>query len=342
MQTNMQTVVKLPRTAAHTNTHRHTVMETIRVMYPVEKFPAKHYPDIHSILFNLFIETIKPREDSWALYCSGSEENRVKELSREILNFKNLLKNHPQGVVLVYQKYIEKFIAFKHSSQAEREDIFQEVLTRLIEDKIYKIRDRYDFNFNKISSFTSYFMVSVRNIYIDIMRERSVRPLTAGGLQEIDDVADLHGDKTMINRLVLNEELVKLQTILLLYYKSRARLELCLKLKYRVPVLKEDIEKCFPRCTEEDVDTLAQDFKFARDKGVFEKILSVFNYHEARENKSDSLRKWVNVKVDEIITHLNRTHGANVYNNKNFADFVALYYQYGKGDDSAAKAGVET
>lgn len=335
----MQTVTSFTQSLTADSNQRQTIMEIITSeLYPEETFPAKYFPNIHTLLFNLFIEIIKPQDELWKLYNSGQESIRIKETVRQTLSFRNILKNHPRTVVLIYREYIKKFLIFKnaHADPAEREDIFQEILVRLIEDKIYKIREKYDFNFHKISSFTSYFMVTVRNIYIDIIRERNVRPLTAGGVQEIDDVADLHGDKKMIDRLLINEELTKLQTILVLYYKIRARLELCLKFKYRIPVTRQDIEKCFPKCREEDIKTLTQDFTAAKDKRVFEKILSVFNYHEARVNKSDTLRKWVNVKVDEIIMHLNRTHGARIYNNKNFADFVALYYQDGGNHENNA------
>lgn len=336
----METVVNFTGTATRKDNHRQTVMEVITgELYPEESFPAKNFPNIHLLLFDLFIEVIKPQKETWGLYTRGEDNERIKEIARDILNFRGLLENHPRMVVLIYRRYIEKFIVYKHTNPSDREDIFQEVLTRLIEDKIYKIRERYDFDFKKVSSFTSYFMVTVRNIYIDIIRERNVRPLTSGDVQEINDVPDRIGDKTMINRLVLNEELVKLRTILLLFYKSRARLELCLKLKFRIPVAKEDVERCFPNCREEDIEILAQDFKLARDKRVFEKILSVFNYHESRENKSDTLRKWINVKIDEIITHLNRTHNFAVYNTKNFADFINLYYQHFKGENESADMG---
>jgi hypothetical protein len=333
----MQTLVELTRSTALSNNHYYTVMGIItHELYPAEKFPPKHFPDINAILFDLFIEVIKHQTNLWALYNSGQEHDRIKEAAREILNFRNLLENHPQTIVLIYQKYIGKFITYKHLNPDEREDIFQEVITRLIADKIYKVQKKYDFNFKEISSFTSYLMVTVRNIYIDIIRERNIRPLTTKGVEEIDDVPDKYGDKKMINSLMLKEELVKLQTILIMYYKSRAKLELCLKLKYRIPVTRKDVETCFPACSDEDVKTLTQDFKFTRDKRIFEKILSVFNHHEARKNKSDTLRKWINVKVDEIIRHLNRTHGSKVYSSKNFADFITLYYQNIKGDNTHA------
>jgi DNA-directed RNA polymerase specialized sigma24 family protein len=341
----MQTLVNLTRSTAISNNHRYRVLGVItNELYPAEKFPPRSFPDIGSTLLDLFIEVIKSQNDLWELYISDKEHDRIKKAAREILNFRNLLENHPQTVVLIYQKYIKKFIAYKHPNPDEREDISQEVITRLIADKIYKIQKKYDFNFKtfdslenlehlkEISSFTSYLMVTVRNIYIDIMRERNIRPLTTKGVEGIDDVPDKHGDKKMINSLMLKEELIKLQTILILYHKSRAKLELCLKLKYRIPVTRKDVEKCFPACNDEDIKTLTQDFMFYRDKRIFEKILSVFNFHEARKNKSDTLRKWINVKVDEIIRHLNRTHQCKVYNSKNIADFIALYYQNIEGD----------
>lgn len=336
----MQTLVNHNRSASLASTPRQSVMEVINEeLYPKENFPSKNFPGIDSMLMNLFLEIIKPQQHLWELYSSGIDGSGIKNLAREILNFKNLLQNYPQSIVMIYRKYIERFIAFKHPGADDRDDITQEVITRLIGDKIFKIQKKYDFNFNpfnaeentenlkNISSFTSYLMVTVRNIYIDIIRERNVRPLTAGGLEEIGDVPDKHGEDTMIHKIVLKEELVKLQTILILYYKTRAKLELCLKLKYRIPITQEDIEKCFPQYRQEDIKVLSQDFTFAKDKRVFEQILTVFNYHEARENKSDTLRKWINVKIEEIIMHLNRTHRNRVYNTKNFADFISLYYR---------------
>ncbi|MCP4221027.1 MAG: hypothetical protein GY765_40735 [bacterium] len=130
----------------------------------------------------------------------------------------------------------------------------------------------------------------------------------------------------MLNKMVINEELARLQTILILYYKTRSKLELCLKLKYRLPVTRQDISGCFPDCSDEFINILTSDYKLIRDKQLFENILAVFNHYEGRGNKSDTLRKWINVKVDEIIGHLNRSHNCTVYDNKNFADFIALYY----------------
>jgi|GEM_PF-947880 len=331
------------------NKNRNIVLQFIRLqLYPEKAFPKNLFPDLPSVLFNCFIDVIRSREDLGNLYRQTMEKDQVEKLAHDILVFKNLLENHPQTVVLIYRTYIKKFIKYRHSLTDEWEDIFQEVMTRLISGKIYRIREKFDFSYHyqdpekkqmassidkdfdngkKISFFTSYLMVTVRNIYMDIIRERKVRPLTSGEFQPVDDTIDIYEDKQMWSRLVINEEFQRLQTVLALYYKSRPRLELCLKLKCRVPLTEHDIHRCFPRCDRDEFNTLEQDFKSVRDKKLFDIVTPIFNRNEKTENKSDTLRKWVSTKVDEITAHLNQTHGCQVYNNKNFVDFVSLYYQ---------------
>jgi len=314
---------------------REIVVETIKELYPVDTFPRKLFPDLQLLLYDFFIKTVHAQKELLELLQDGKERRAVEELAAKILSFENLLNEHPQTVVLIYRRCIEKFIYYKHGKMDEREDILQEVITRLMEDKIYKVRERYDFNLKKFSTFTSYLMVTVRNIYIDIIRERNIRPLTSGDLQPIDNLFTGEKNEDMMNRLLIEEELLKLQTIMKLYYKSRPKLELCLKLKYRIPVGREDTDRCFPGCSAEEVETLTRNFKLVKDKTMFEEVIRIFNTYEDKQSKSDTVRKWIFVKIDEIISHLNHTHGADVYNRKNVGELVSLYYQYkGRSDAS--------
>ena len=121
----METVVNLTRTTTRTDSHRHAVMELItRELYPEENYPAKNFPNIHLLLFDHFIEVIKPQKETWGLYTRGENSPRIKEIARDILNFRGLLENHPRMVVLIYRRYIEKFIVYKHTNPFDREDIF--------------------------------------------------------------------------------------------------------------------------------------------------------------------------------------------------------------------------
>lgn len=317
--------------------NRNIVLHTIRhQLYPEEEFPIRFFPDLPTVLLSCFMTEIKSCEEFRDLYRKSGDKKKIAALAREILVFKNLLENHPKTVVLMYRTSVKKFVRYKHANPDEWEDIFQEVMTRLISEKIYRIRDKFDFTYKyknliKKSFFTSYFMVTVRNIYMDIIRELKVRPLTAGEIQPIDgnDVlkTNLYEDKNMLNHLVIDEEFQKFHSLLDLYHKGRWKLELCLKLKSRVPIIENDINCCFPGCSKDDIKILAQNFKGVKDKKLFDKVTPVFNRNEGRENKSDTLRKWISIKIDEIISHLNRTHRCTVYTGKNVLDFMTLYYE---------------
>lgn len=172
-------------------------------------------------------------------------------------------------------------------------------------------------------------MVTVRNIYVDIIRERNIRPLTSGELQPLDFSSEGHEDDKMMSRMLIAEEVFKFATILRLYYKTRPRLELCLKLKYRIPITEIDSGRCFPNVKNEDIRVLTRDYKRVKDKEMFESIIDVFNLYESKQSKSDTLRKWTFVKIDEIVTLLNKSHQAQVYNRDNVGELISIYYNNG-------------
>lgn len=318
-------------------------------LYPEEEFPAKLFPDLPSVLFTGFMEAINNCEKYKAIYSGSHTIGKLENMTREILDFKNLLENSPRTVVLMYRAYIRKFIRYKHPGTDEWEDIYQEVMTRLFSGKIYRIQERFDFtytegynNFSKKTFFTSYLMVTIRNIYMDIIRERNVRPLTAGQLQSVEESLETHEyrNEDMLKHVAIEEEFRKFRTLLALYFKGRPRLELFLKLKCRIPLTDNDINLCFPGCSSEDITLLKQDFRGVKDKQLFDTVLPVFNRNEGRENKSDTLRKWVSVKIDEITSHLNQTHRKAVYTSKNLVDFVTLYYERIGVDGTGELSGV--
>ncbi len=251
----MKKIIKLK-----VNKNRSIVLQTIRQhLYPVEEFPEKFFPGLPAVLFGYFMETIKSRKEYMDMYREQNNKEEIEKMTHEILGFKNLLQHSPHTVVLMYQAYIKKFIKYKHTGsftythRDEWEDIFQEVITRLIADKMSRIRERFDFAyhediFSKKSFFTSYLMVTVRNIYMDIIRERNVRLLTGGQVRPIDEVLEFYDyeDEKMLKHLAIYEEFHKLHMILALFHKGRPKLELCLKLKCRIPLTQDDIYRCFP------------------------------------------------------------------------------------------------
>jgi DNA-directed RNA polymerase specialized sigma24 family protein len=332
---------------------RRAVLQLIEhTFYPETEYPITLFPDRVEVLWNCFSQALADIPELRKTYKDTYPDNlgALESLVKERLEFQNLLQHHPQTVVMLYQTSIKKFIRYQQSRSRglsdEWEDLFQEVITRLISGKIQRIREKFDFSYSdgiKKSTFTSYLMVTVRNIYMDIIRERQVRPLTSGDYRPIDEVHDLYKDKHeakhMLNRLVMDEEFSKLRTVLALHYRSRQRLELCLKLKCRLTVTKKDVKQCFPACNRNDIETLALDYKSIKDNRLFDEVVAVFNRNEGRKNKSDTLRKWISIKVDEILEHMNRTHTSNVYTPKNLLDFITLYYERVKQDNNQKNQG---
>jgi hypothetical protein len=137
----------------------------------------------------------------------------------------------------------------------------------------------------------------------------------------------------------MDEEFKKFRTLLGLHYRSKKRLELCLKLKCRMPIYSNDVLQCFPGCSSDDIDILARDYKGLKDNRLFDQVVDVFNRNEGRKNKSDTLRKWISIKVDEILAQMNRTHTTDVYTPKNLLDFVTLYYERDKQEKNGENQG---
>lgn len=306
-----------------------SVESVINQLYPAETYPRHLFPDIRQILMNLFQKAMKSKEYPRLREIDSAKqgEHHIIQLAREFLDFRNLLKNHPQAVVLLYRHCIEKYVKQRHMAVHEWEDLVQEILTRLITRKMSRIQEKYDFNFKEMPSFKSYLMVTVRNIYIDIIRERKSRPNITDGYQPLDDVFDENRFDEMASRLMIEEELTLFRTLLDLYYRVRPKMELCLKLKFRIPIEEAEVKSVYPQFSNEDTIMLTRDFRFVSDKKMFGKINEIFNRYQARQNKSDSLRKWIDVKIEEIIAHLNRFHRGNVYNTDKIADLIRLYYQ---------------
>ena len=295
-------------------------------LYPPERFSLHWFPDLEAILMDLFRENWQTNTQIRQVYAEADEQKTIKVIN-ELLSFEAILAKNPRTVVMIYLKLISRFIQRFHQKREERSDLVQEILTRLLADKIFKIQKKYDAGFNKLPSFTSYFMVCIRNIYIDIVREgkNTVRQKNMQPMPELETM-QLLAENTM-NKLLLEDEFEKLKVIFQLQGSNRHKIKLCLKLKYRLPLSAADIQKCFADASSLEIAILCQDFRTTKDLEMFKTVVPVFNAHDAKPVKADTLRRWVEIKINEIMAHLNRMHQANIYNHANFSDLIGLFFQ---------------
>lgn len=296
-------------------------------LYPMAQYPRTLFPDLGKILVDEFMTILKSDPGHWNRFMTCSSEKDLTSMAGEILGLENLLKNNPRSLILIYRYLISKYIGGKHQKADEKEDLIQEIIFRLMTKKIPKIQKQYDFNFKKNPSFTSYFMVVVRNVYIDIVRERKKKVLKTVELSEADRPLRVREFGSEDGQIILEEETTKLHYLFKMYHRSRPKIEIMLKIKYRMSVDPVDVRNHFPGCPTQEISILTRDFKFMKDKEVFEVVTPVFNRCEKKRNKSDTLRKWIANKIEEIVSHLNRTHDHRVYNTENISDLVTIYFQ---------------
>ncbi len=306
------------------NINRSYIKNEVEKIYPVDKYSRILFPNLVPILTDLCINEINKVTEI------PDHRNKTFDSLQEqvfgIVNLKNLLFNNPGTLLLVYKDLIQRYIAKKHRRKDSVEEIVQEIITRFMRDKIKGIKKRFDFNDPAMPTFTSYFMVTVRNIYIDIVRKeiRSINPVE--NEKDIETYSDNRGSE-MLNSLILNEEFEKLNALINMFHKSGPKLRLSLKVKFNIPIEETDVKLCFPKCSENEKQLFISGDKILKSGKSMEKIVPVFNKYEGKSNNPDTLRKWLSVKLDEIKKHMNNTHPHSPYNNATISDLIILYFQ---------------
>jgi RNA polymerase sigma factor (sigma-70 family) len=295
-------------------------------LYPHDKYPRQWFPELDSILLKLFQEQWEALEDVRRSFF-GSDQTQTAALIEDMLCLPSILAKHPHNLVMIYRRLISGFIQRLHRRQEEREDIIQELLSRFLADKIFRIQKKYDANFSQMPSFTSYFMVCVRNIYVDIIREGKFLMLKRNAEPMRYREIDFPTAETPLQSAILEEEYAKLQAILQLHPTQQRKIILCLKLKFRLPVHSADIQRCFPNCSTDTIAQLSLDFRTKKNRDMYKAIVPVFNRYEKKPVQADTLRKWVENKITVIIKLMNRMHQDTVYNSKNIVDLLSLFFQ---------------
>ncbi len=287
-------------------------------LYPPDKFPRSLFPDLVQILTDLCKKK--------GVGTSG----RLEETVIKYVSLKSLLYKEPGTLTVIYRNLIRRYVNKKHSEKNEIEEIVQEIIMRLLNSKIKGIRTHFDFGNPSFPTFTSYFMVTVRNTYIDIVRRESKRKKIFDNNMEIENFKDSKNSLT-INSLIIEEEINKLNIIMKLYHRSFPKLNLALKVKYRIAIDDSDIIACFPNCSKSDMNLLRNVTGFFLKKKM-ERVALIFNKYEGKSNNPDSFRKWTSIKLEEIKRHMNNIHPESPYNNATISDLIVLFYKWRERD----------
>jgi len=222
-----------------------------------------------------------------------------------------LLNNNPHQLILNHQKLIDSIIhLFIRSGQFKFEDlneVKQQVNEELL-NRIYKIRNQ----FQGKSLLRTYLSVIIRNVCNDILRKK-IRP----NYTTLDETMVLDTSVEAMNGLVFEEEMVRLQKAIEFYYNQKWKLLLCLKLKFKVPFSYEDFNNVNNDITQIEFDRFVQQISPYQDNPdiiIFSALTDILNRCENKNNTPDALRKWIKLKISELIDILNGNPPTSQYN----------------------------
>lgn len=214
-----------------------------------------------------------------------------------------LLRTNPAELVVRYRRTIEyivrQTILGVRNNPDEFNDVFQEV-TELLLRKLPTIQEQY----NGSALLRTYVFAIVRNICVKVGM-RTARTSKAGGTS----IETLSEPPRLENQYLIEHECFRLRAIFLTFGRKRAKLLLCLKLDFRISITADDIDLWNPDCPPSGraalLDLFGDDYEHMRDADVFDSLAPFWNDAKKKNTTADSIRKWTNDQLHEIIRLLN-------------------------------------
>ena len=214
-----------------------------------------------------------------------------------------LLRTNKDEFILRCQRIIQ--IVVKHFVKSgmftagEFHDVIQSVNEELIK-RLPKIEK----NFDSRVLMVTYINVIVRNICLRIHeREHS----------DVETVpfanAELQYDEGNATALIVQDEIDRLAMILKLYGSQEHKALLCLKIYFRMPVTKKEIQMCFNLLTQSEMNLLLDRFGESYDDSLeienFNILSPFMNRQEQNTTSGSSLRRWTLEHLTRITALLN-------------------------------------
>jgi len=243
-----------------------------------------------------------------------------------------LLHSNPGELVVKYQTIIniiiqKTLIAPGFYPLQEKEELCQDVSLRLLE-KTDEIKKQYNVN---RSLFITFFSLKVDNFCYDILRKKKKKPAIDPLPEEISIPST--GKHETEKEIYLLDECKKFEVILKLYYRKRAKVELCLQIIYRIPVLLfyfvnycKKTSKAFYSAV---MKLLPLNKEFS-NKEIFHIITPYLNKSEHTDNTDDAIQRWMHNIINDSIKQMNVGNDAEIYDKEMFQVLVEKYYDLKK------------
>lgn len=214
-----------------------------------------------------------------------------------------LLHTDPKRLIVKYQTVVEiivrKYIGSGLFAAADYDDIVQSVNEALLA-ALPAVRR----NYSGIALLKTYISGIIRNICLKLYHKQRQQEKT---VPLGDDVPSDPEDLT--DRYLIECAVSRFRVVIDVFHAQRAKVLLCLKLYFRLPLVAQDIRSLYPQCTSGDLEFLLRSFggEYGRMKEyeIHEIVTPIMNKYEGKSNSADALRKWTHSRIQEIIRILN-------------------------------------
>jgi RNA polymerase sigma factor (sigma-70 family) len=235
-----------------------------------------------------------------------------------------LLRADPHGLVVRHQNTIHmivrKYILSGMFGWEEFDDVVQAINEALL-GKMPRIQAQY----NGSTLVRTYLSSIIRNICLKLHQQRRREPR----IDRLD--GSLAADSVSVQeRYVIEHDILMLSAILQQYDVQLPKLLLCLKLRFRIPLTRDDAVRYSPGCSEEEYSDIMEafggEYQSMTDKQIYAVITPFINRTERRIVTHDAVRKWIHARLQEIMELLNGSPPTSSYDEESLKILVEDYF----------------
>ncbi len=232
-----------------------------------------------------------------------------------------LLEKYQDIIKIIVNRNIKKGIF----SRNEKEDIVQNINEKLLCGKLEKIKDQY----NSQVYLKTYFSKIVYNMCLEIYRKKKGK---FNNTDTIDiDCDELGNNSNTESKLTIQDEISRFGYVMKMYGKTRFKLELCLKIISGIKIKKDDFTSYHSNKTNELIVNMVKRLNNSvhnlSEKEIYELVIPYFNQCEDKNNSADSLRRWIQLKIIEIIDIMNGNPKQSNYNKETLKILIQKCYE---------------
>jgi len=224
----------------------------------------------------------------------------------------------PDQLMEIVKKVISRHVAKGSIPKREASDAEMSVF-----EKFWDNRRKIFNSFEGRSQITTYCIAVANRMCCEFIRKEKKHWNQMH--ENMETVAELRHNTSRYEaekNILVNQEVKRFSNALHFFNGERSKLKLFLKYYFDVPVKHSDAEDYFQNNPEAVLSLLNQSGKYSK-KEKFEMLAELVNRVEEKNIKSDSVRMWLNDRIDTLLRRLNG-EGISMHNNESLAILLEM------------------